>query len=691
MFQRGTLAAAMAVFALAAQPAAARSPASAPDAAGLPALTLGAAWYPEQWPEARWDQDLALMEAAHIRWVRITEFAWSALEPSEGVYDFGWLDRAIAAAARHHIYVVLGTPSAAPPAWLTKAYPDTLRVNENGSVDEHGGRQQFSFTSPRYRDLARAIAERMAERYGQDKRVVGWQIDNEISAVSFDAVTKQQFQEWLKAKYGDVATLNARWTTAYWSQTYDSFGEIPMHTSGENPGLALDLRRFWTDVWASYVENQASAIRAHKSPAQFVTTNSMNWNDSFDQYKVHAGLDIAAWDEYIPSGHPDWPTYAAQHDSVRGYKGKNFWIMETEPAFVNWWSVNRALQPGEMREMIWQAVGHGADAVGFWQWRSALNGQEQYHGVLVGADGEPAPAYAVAQGLGADFGKAAPYLAGTTPKAKVAFLNSYDSRWALDYQKHTIRWDSVGEFVAFHRSFESLAQSVDVISADAPVDGYSVVVAPSLNVVTDDEAKRLINYVNGGGHLVLGPRSGMKDAFNALQTKRQPGPLVDLLGGRAEQFYALDEVQHVAGALGDGRADIWAEVLSSKSPDTEVLMRYIGDPSTWLGGQPAVLTRKLGKGSITYVGAWLDDVLMRALAKRELDAAGVAPKLAGVPDGVEVCERQGPHGRVLILINHTNTSQSVTLPGAMRDVLGGGTSHGAVTIAAHDVAVYAEG
>lgn len=680
--------AAVSAAALAAVPAIA-APAGETAAASLPTPALGAAWYPEQWPETQWDADLSLMEAAHIRWVRIAEFAWSSMEPKEGVYDFGWLDRAIAAAARHHIAVVLGTPTAAPPAWLTKAYPDTLRMGEDGRPDEHGGREQFSFTSPRYRTLARDIAGRMAERYGRNPNVIGWQIDNEISNVSYDPVTKTQWQAWLKAKYGDVGALNAHWTTAYWSQTYDSFDEVPMHPTGENPGLELDLHRFWTDVWTSYIQNQASAIRAHKSPGQFITTNTMHWNASFDQYAMHRGLDLAAWDEYIPSGRPDWADTAAQHDTVRGYKQKNFWVMETQPAFVNWWSVNRALDPGQVREMVWQAVGHGADAAGFWQWRSALNGQEQYHGTLAGPDGQPTPVYAEAAEIGADFAKAAPYLAGSSPHAKVALLNAYDSRWALDAQRHTIKWNTVDEFVAWYRPFEFQAQAVDVISADAPLSAYPLVVAPSLNVLTDAEAKRLIDYAKDGGHLVLGPRSGMKDAFNSLHAQRQPGPLVDLLGGRVEQYYALDDTVRVSGSLGDGQAAIWAEALSAKSPDTQVLMRYVAGPNSWLADQPAVLTRKVGKGEITYVGAWLDDTLMGELARRELDEAKIAPVLAGAPDGVEVCERSGPHGRVLILINHTGLAQSVNLGGRMHDVLGGGEVSGTVSIAPHGVSVYA--
>ena len=172
--------------------------------AAVPPLALGTAWYPEQWPQERWEKDLALMEAAHINVVRVAEFAWSTLEPSEGHFELEWLDRAIEQAARHHIYVVIGTPTAAPPAWLTTQYPDVLRVDEDGRPDEHGQRQQFSFSSPRYRTLAHRIAEVLATHYGHNPSVVGWQIDNEIAPPSFDALTKDQFHHWLEQKYHKI-------------------------------------------------------------------------------------------------------------------------------------------------------------------------------------------------------------------------------------------------------------------------------------------------------------------------------------------------------------------------------------------------------------------------------------------------------------------------------------------------------
>src|SRR3546814_5936627 len=118
------------------------------------------------------------MKATGFNTVRLGEFAWSRMEREEGKFDFTWLDRAIAAAERHGFMVVLGTPSVAPPAWLTQKYPDTLRVDENGRRASHGGRRQFSFASKRYRDFSRRIAVEMATRYGHHPAVVGWQIDN---------------------------------------------------------------------------------------------------------------------------------------------------------------------------------------------------------------------------------------------------------------------------------------------------------------------------------------------------------------------------------------------------------------------------------------------------------------------------------------------------------------------------------
>lgn len=648
-----------------------------------PAMAVGVAWYPEQWPEERWATDLDMMKAMGFNTVRVAEFAWARMEPEEGKFDFAWLDRAIDAAAKRGFMIVIGTPTAAPPAWLTQKYPDTLRIDENGAQATHGGRRHFSFGSARYRDFSRRIAAKMAERYGKHPDIVGWQIDNEVGPPSFDTESVARWHAFLKQRYGTIDALNARWTTQYWSQSYNSFEQVPLRQTGQqNPGLLLDFRHFTTATWTDYVEDQVRAIRPLIDPRAFITTNTMFWNAGFDHFVMHRNLDIASWDNYIPDGRPDWVANGANHDLVRGYKQRNFWLMETQPGRVDWVPVNRALGPGQVRELAWQSIAHGADAVLYWQWRPGRNGQETYHGAVLGQDGKPNPVAGEIGAVAQDMTRFAPLLADTGPAAKMAMLFSYDSRWAIDLQRHHRDFEPIREFTDFYRPFRVQSQGVHVLSPGADLGAYKLVVAPSLNVLTAEDAKRLEAYVRGGGRLVLGPRSGMKDGDNALWPQRQPGPLADLLGATVEQYYALDAPVSITGAV-SGKVNVWAEALAPASSGAKTIATY-QDPGGWLDGKPAIVTRSFGRGSITYVGAWLEPAALSALATRLLDDAGIKPILAGAHPDLEIAERAGAGKRVLIVINHGDVAHEVALP-AGAEPAGGDWQDGRV--GAHGVAI----
>ena len=637
---------------------------------GQSAILMGTDWYPEQWPESRWEEDLRLMEAANLKVIRLAEFAWSRMEPSEGHYDLDWLERAISLAAKHHIVSVIGTPTAGPPAWLTQKYPDTMRLDENGHRATHGNRAHGSVSSPRYREFCRRIAEQMAIRFGHNPNVVGWQIDNEYgyALMSYDDVARRQFQDWLQAKYKTLDNLNSRWTTSYWSQTYDNWAEIPIPIGGHNPGLMLDWERFVTYTWTSYQQNQIDAIRKQADARQFITGNFMGFFDGFDHYQISEPLTFASWDDYVGSGHVD-PVYnGLAHDLTRGFKRQNFWVIETQPGAVNWAPVNNFLNRGEARAMAWQAIGHGADDVNYWQWRSALNGQEEIHGVLVGPDGTPVPFYDEVSQTAHEFAQVESSFRDTIPVSQVALLYSYDSHWAIQFQKHTEKYDDIGLLKSYYRALRHLSQSVDVVSAYAPLDSYKLVVAPSLNVLPKDLSDHLLEYVRNGGQLVLGPRSGMKDEFNALLPQRQPGYLVDALGARVEQYYALEKEFPVSGTWGSGTASIWADQLKTGVLDAEPLLKY-GKSNGWLDDQPAAVTRSYGKGRITYIGAILDDKLMAAAAEWMVQKSGVTPVFGSLPEGVEVSRRTGGGKQVFILINYGQESRRVTLPRPMKVLL----------------------
>ena len=638
---------------------------------GHNALLMGTDWYPEQWPEERWEIDLQMMEDAHLNVARIAEFAWSTMEPAQGNYKFDWLERAIRQAEKHHIAIVLGTPTAAPPAWLTQRYPDTLRVESNGRPVTHGNRAHGSVTSLTYREFCHQIAEQMAKRFGKDPNVVGWQIDNEYGygMMSYDSDTRQMFQQWLKTKYKTLDALNQHWTTSYWSQTYDNWEEIPIPVGENNPGLMMDWQRFTTYAWTSYQQNQIDAMRPHAAPQQFITGNFMGYGfDPIDHFVITKPLTFVAWDDYVGTGHLDPDTNGISHDAMRGLKRENIWVIETQPGFVNWASVNNSLDKGEVRAMAWHDVGHGADEVSYWQWRSALNGQEEIHGALVGPDGKPEPLLPEVAQTAKEFADLQGVFRDTRVVSDVALLQDYESRWAINWQKHTEKYDQFAILKSYYHALRAISQSIDIVSPDVSLDQYKLVVAPDLNVIPQERAQHLEDYVKNGGHLVLGPRSGLKDQFNGLIPIRQPGYLAEALGGQVEQYYALEKTIPASGSLGTGEVSVWAEFLKTTPPDAEVLLRY-GKSNGWLDEQPAIVTRKYGRGRITYIGGVLSDGLVGAAAQWMTKSSGISPAFGRVPDGIEVCRRIGPRGAVYVLINFGGEKRSVTLPHAMQSLL----------------------
>jgi beta-galactosidase len=351
--------------------------------------------------------------------------------------------------------------------------------------------------------------------------------------------------------------------------------------------------------------------------------------------------------------------------------------METQPGFVNWSPDNNSLDKGGVRAMAWHDVGHGADAVSYWQWRSALNGQEEYHGTLVGADGTPVPLYSEVAQLGADFAKASPALAGTTVHSDVAILHSYDAFWAINWQRHNKAFDPMANLITYYGALRAQTHSIDIVSPSVSLAQYKLVVAPALNLLTDQQAQNLIDYVHNGGHLVFTQRSAMKNDDNGLFTERQPGPLAALLGGRVEQYYALDSTIPICGTWGSSPTNVWAELLSTSSPDTQVLMRYGKTSLGWLDDQPAAITRQVGKGRITYIGAALEGPTLDAAAKWMLADANVHPEFGALPPGVDLYIRSDARHEVWILINFGEAPQTVALPSAFENVLAGGNTHSA--------------
>jgi beta-galactosidase len=605
-------------------------------------LHLGAAYYPEHWPEERWPKDIRLMREAGMTVARMAEFAWSTLEPAEGEFNFGWLDRAISALADAGIVSVLSTPTAAPPAWLVQQYPHLLAVDERGRRVQFGNRCHYCVNSPEFHGATRRIVKAMAEHF-DNPHVIGWQLDNEYNRVCYCDRCRGLFQRYLAEKFGSFDALNHHWSTRYWSQTYSAWEQIPIPIGRHNPGLMLEFKRFVTESYRQFQRLQLDALRPHLQPDVWVTHNFMGWFDGFDHYALAEDLDLASWDWYVATGHHDYLTSGAAHDLTRGFKRRNFWLIETQPGNVNWSFINNTLNEGEARAMAWHAVAHGADAVLYWQWRSALGGQEQYHGTLVDQSGQPRPFYETAQQLGRDFVAASPLLAGSAVASKVALLNSYDSRWSVQWQRHHRDFDYVAHFNHYYRPLAARNIVTDVISAAAPLDGYRLVIAPALLILNGGHVERLGDFVKRGGHLVLTVRCGMKDEYNALLPSRQPGLLADLAGVEVEEYYALLNPVPVIGNWFAGTSQLWAERLKVRDEaSTHAIARY-GASNGWLDDQLAITAHSYGRGLVYFVGAYLDEAAQQALMDRIVEMATVKPVME-TPAGVGACIRVSPEG-----------------------------------------------
>jgi beta-galactosidase len=664
-------------------------PESSRESAALPpppALRLGTSYYPEHWPEPRWPEDIRLMRKAGLSVVRMAEFAWSTLEPGAGKFDFDWLDRAIALLAAEGISTVLATPTAAPPAWLVQAHPDLLAVDENGRRVQFGNRCHYCANAPALHAATQRIVEAMAEHFARNPNVIGWQIDNEYNRVCYCERCQQLFQHYLQDKYGSLEELNQHWSTRYWSQTYSAWEQIPIPIGYHNPGLLLEFKHFITESYRKFQQLQLDILRPYLKPGDFTTHNFMGWYAGYDHYVMAKELEMASWDWYVGTGHPDFLQSGATHDLTRGLKRRNYWLIETQPGNVNWSTINNSLDKGEARAMAWHAVAHGAEAVCYWQWRSALGGQEQYHGTLVDQAGQPRPFYEEAAQIGREFNSVSGLLAGSVVKARVAILNSYDSRWSIEWQRHHADFDYVAHLSHYYRPLAMQNANVDVISADEPLGDYKLVIAPALLILNEKRIVHLKEFVKRGGFLILTLRTGMKDNFNALLPSRQPGPLADLAGVEVEDYYALLDPVPVKGNLFEGTSKLWAERLKITDPAHTVTAACYGACNGWLDHQPAITVHPYGNGMVYYVGAYLDGASQQTLMDHILTTAGI--RVFKTPAGVEVRTRVSLAGQeIYFAINHAATPQTVLWPWPAYDHLGRQEVNGELFLPPQGVAI----
>ncbi|MHC5795470.1 beta-galactosidase [Lacisediminihabitans sp. FW035] len=659
---------------------------------GTPAFGFGGDYNPEQWDPSIWREDVALMKVAGVNLVSIGIFSWALLEPSEGVYEFGWLDEVLDLLHESGIRVDLANASASPPPWFSHRYPLSLPVTATGVRLGYGSRQAFCGSSVEYRRAAAALTTAIAERYAGHPAVVMWHVHNEYGCHNqpcYCEASGAAFQRWLERKYVDIDALNEAWGTAFWSQHYYHFDEItPPRLSGAavNPTQTLDFARFSSDELLDCYRAEADILRAHSSLP--VTTNfmgfSMGLSQPIDYWAWADHLDIISNDHYLIGEDPrNFQDLAMVSDFVRGLASGGPWmLMEHSTSAVNWQPRNIAKVPGELRRNSVQHIARGADAALFFQWRAAEAGSEKFHSAMLPHAGTDSRIWREVVELGAHLAKLSEVVGSRVVGSSVAIIHDTDARWASELDSHpSIDASLMAETRLWHDVFYRLGVTTDFRRSSDDLSGFGLVIVPMQYLMTDAGSANLRSFTEGGGTVVVTYQSGIVDEDDHVRLGGYPGAFLELTGTRIEEFYPLHAGEEVElTRYGTGR--VFGEL--GRSVGSEVLAEFASGPTA---GSPAVTRNRVGAGTAYYVATSLSAAGARELVTEILDATGIAvPQKSS--DDLEIMRRSDGDRTWMFAINHGSTDAAVTVAGL--ELLGGVPTGGTLTVPAGGVAVVRE-
>ena len=627
----------------------------------MPMVLYGAAYYNEYMPYERLDQDVSMMQKAGISVVRLGESTWSLWEPKDGQFEYAWMDRIVDAMGKAGIKVILGTPTYSIPTWMYKECPAILARPLGGAPMFYGMRQNIDYDNPEFRRYAQRLIQNLVSHYRDNPNVVGWQVDNETGANGasnldiFDG-----FRKHLEDKFVTTDALNKAWFLNYWGQDVRDWDDLPTRDSATSTSYKLEWSRWDQMRVTRYIEWQTGLVRQYRGQTQFVTTDfAGSMHGDRNEFEEAKSLDIVSMNSYHPTqDHMDGWSDTENDDFARSLKKTNFLVTETNAQTTDWTSAFQyPPYDGQLRMNVYTHLAAGANMVEYWHWASIAAGQETYWKGVLSHDLQPNRAYREVARTAAELNAISAHLVDLRIRNHVAILYSVDSLNAINFMpfSHSApQWapggapaDYMTVLNQLHRTFYNANVGTDFIfPEDADFSRYKLIVVPPLYVATDTLLKKLSDYVQAGGHVLMTFKSGFTNENSAVRWELAPGPLRAAAGFSYQEFSNLEVPLPLKGdPFGAGRQNKvshWAEFLN---PEHAKVLAYYDHP--FFGQWAAVTRNRFGKGMLTYEGTFLSDTLQQKLVADELKLASLNSSDQQLPGTVRVRHGVNALGRTV--------------------------------------------
>jgi beta-galactosidase len=644
-------------------------------------LHHGACYYPELWPEADIERDIAGIKAAGLTVVRMGDFAWSHLEPEDGKISLALFVKVMDRLHAAGIGVVFCTPTASAPIWLTHGHPERCFVDAEGRVMSHGARQHVSYEHPDVRAACFRIVDAIGRALGNHPALVAWQIDNEFKChvgEDFSPAAVAHWHRWLEKRYDTIERLNEAWGTDIWATRYQRFDQVPAPVRTpflHSASLSTAYRMFCRESIADFMDEQSAILRKY---SKLPITHNFAPAFSVNLERMTADLDFVSFDDYPSSA--SWDTIVFDNDLFRAAKpGRAHWFMETSVGYNGWLGNHEtAHPPGFLAAEAVASYGLGAAAFCYWLWRQQRTGAELPHSAIMSAWSQPSVGYTSVQAVGAARRQLEPLLAASKPApAEVALTWSDLGRAMLQTEAlganrtHEVDYNKTLTF--WHRLLVDAGLHRDVRFEGASLEGLKFLITPAMPYASPDFLARVERFVRAGGIWLCAPVTGTRGAEHTLPTDAGLGAIEKLAGIETVFSFPITGTGATGEAF-DCPAPLagWCSALRPASPDTKV----VGTLHSELAPGLALLTeRKLGKGAVVVLGTLPEGAYGRTLLEKIIahyaQQAGVSLR-AGATPGTIVCPRTGPKGKALwIVVNLDGKGGEVNLPRAANDALTG--------------------